>query len=165
MPFFKPDEFLTSVGKIDLKALSCAGIQGLLLDIDNTILSRETNALSEDAKHFLEESRQIGFKICLVSNNWHKSVCKLADDLDLPIIRKSMKPLPFAFFIARKKLGISRKHCIAVGDQLMTDVIGAHLSGMKAIMVLPLAAKDLSHTLFLRKIEKLLLGNDIKPTR
>ena len=47
---------------------------------------------------------------------------------------------------------------------LMTDVIGAHLSGMKAILVLPQAKKDLKHTLLLRNLEKVFLG-DLKPTR
>lgn len=44
----------------------------------------------------------------------------------------------------------------------MTDVFGAHVVGLKCILVEPLVEKDLIHTLMLRKIEKIFLRN-IKP--
>lgn len=41
----------------------------------------------------------------------------------------------------------------------MTDVFGAHVVGLKCILVEPLVEKDLIHTLILRKVEKLFLKN------
>lgn len=46
----------------------------------------------------------------------------------------------------------------------MTDVFGAHLVGLKCILVQPLVEKDLIHTLMLRKIERLFLKN-IEPEK
>ena len=45
-----------------------------------------------------------------------------------------------------------------VGDQLLTDVLGAHLVGLKAFLVVPLAEVDLKHTLVLRGLERGLMG-------
>lgn len=44
-----------------------------------------------------------------------------------------------------------------VGDQLFTDVVGAHLIGMPAYLVAPLVDVDLKHTQLVRKVEGLFL--------
>lgn len=40
-----------------------------------------------------------------------------------------------------------------------TDVLGAHLTGMKAYMLQPLVEQDLPHTLLLRNVERAILGD------
>ena len=164
MPFFKPDEFLTSVGKVDVDELVARGIRYLFLDLDNTLLPRDTGVIPDDVQAWLDHAREAGLRLHLVSNNWHSSVFAEAEALGLPIIHKSMKPFPAAYMVARHRMGARCRDSLAIGDQLMTDVIGAHLSGMKAILVLPQAQKDLKHTLLLRKVERVFLG-DLKPTR
>lgn len=164
MGLFKPEEFLTRITKVDLEALGEAGVQCILLDLDNTLLPRDTGVVPDDILAWLERARALGFKLALVSNNWHSSVFDEARGLGLPIIHKAMKPFPLAFAVQRHRMGCNRKNSIAIGDQLMTDVFGARLSGMRAILVLPLAQKDLPHTLLLRKIEALFLRGAV-PTR
>ena len=100
----------------------------------------------------------------MISNDWHKNVVELADELKLPIVVKSLKPLPAAFRRARQKIGANKSNCIMIGDQLMTDVFGAHFVGLKCYLVLPLVEKDLVHTLVLRKVERLFLKN-IQPEK
>lgn len=157
MALFRPDRFLTRITKVDLDALRSEGIECILLDLDNTLLPRDTGVVPDDILAWLDRARSMGFKLALVSNNWHASVFDNARELGLPIIHKSMKPFPLAFVIQRRRMGCNRKNSIAIGDQLMTDVLGARLSGMRVILLLPLAQKDLAHTLLLRKIEKKLL--------
>ena len=157
MALFRPEEFLTRITQVDLDALAAQGIECLLLDLDNTLLPRDTKVVPQDIREWIEQARFKGFKLYLVSNNWHSSVFADARELGLPIIHKSMKPFPLAYAIARRRVECTRKNSIAIGDQLMTDVLGAHLSFMKAILLLPLAQKDLAHTLFLRKVERKLL--------
>ena len=164
MALFRPDEFLTRITKVDLDELKAKGIQCLLLDLDNTLLPRDTGVVPQDILEWLEQAKFKGFRICLVSNNWHASVFDVARMLGLPIVHKSMKPFPAALIVARRRMGCNRKNSIAIGDQLMTDVVGAHLAFMKVILVLPLAQKDLKHTLLLRKVEARLLRG-AKPTR
>lgn len=133
-----------------------------MLDIDNTILSRATHDVPRDVSVWLAEARTAGVAFCLVSNNWHKSVFELAARLDLPIVAKACKPLPHGFIMGMSRLGANRKNTVAIGDQLMTDVLGAHLLGMRAYMLQPLVEQDLKHTLVMRNLERAILG-EIQP--
>ena len=71
---------------------------------------------------------------------------------------KAVKPLPFAFLRALKLVASTRRRSAIVGDQLFTDVLGGKLLGIMTIMVLPLSASDLPHTLLLRRVERVLLA-------
>ena len=165
MSFTKPDRFLNRVSDIDIKKdLLNKGYKYVLLDVDNTILTRDRSIVPIDVGRWLEEARDAGLKFCLISNDWHKNVVGLAEELDLPIVVKSLKPLPMAFNRAMKKIGANKKNSIMIGDQLMTDVFGSHVLGLKCILVKPLVEKDLIHTLALRKVEKLFLRN-IEPEK
>ena len=95
---------------------------------------------------------------CLVSNNWHEGVYQLANRLSLPIVAKAVKPLPPAFLMALGKIGATRDATVVIGDQLVTDVLGAHFLGMKAYLLAPLVEQDLPHTLLLRNFERLVMG-------
>ena len=48
---------------------------------------------------------------------------------------------------------------MVIGDQLVTDVLGAHFLGMTAYMLAPLVETDLPHTLILRNFERLVMGD------
>ncbi len=128
------------------------------MDIDNTILTRDTHEVPRDVALWLAKARESGLAFCLVSNNWHKEVYKLAESLDLPIVAKAIKPLPPAFLMALHKLGARRAETVVIGDQLVTDVLGAHFLGMKAYLLQPLVEQDLPHTLLLRNFERLVMG-------
>ena len=79
-----------------------------------------------------------------------------------------------------KELGLNSETCVAFnitskeqviintwygGEMkkgMFSDVLGAHLTGMKAYMLQPLVEQDLPHTLLLRNVERAILG-DRKP--
>ena len=42
---------------------------------------------------------------------------------------------------------------------MLTDVLAAHLAGMRAYMLQPLVEQDLPHTLLLRNLERMMLGS------
>lgn len=160
MGFFEPERYFSRISHIDVKKdLLDRGFRHVLLDIDNTILSRETHAIPRDVAVWLADARTAGVEFCLVSNNWHDSVLELAGKLDLPIVAKAMKPLPHGFVLGMRKLGAKTASTVVIGDQLSTDIAGAHLVGISAYMLQPLAEQDLRHTLVLRGIERALLGD------
>lgn len=159
MPLFEPDRYFSRLSKVDInRDLLESGYRFVLLDIDNTILTRDTHEVPRDVGHWLAKARDAGLSFCLVSNNWHEEVYKLANRLSLPIVAKAVKPLPPAFLAALKKLGAKRSETVVIGDQLVTDVLGAHFLGMKAYMLAPLVEQDLPHTLLLRNFERLVMG-------
>ena len=163
MAFLKPDRYFSRISRIDIERdrLGC-GFKSVLMDVDNTILTRDTHEVPRDVGAWLARARDAGLDFCLVSNNWHEGVYQLADRLELPIVAKAIKPLPPAFLMALRKIGAKRATTVVIGDQLITDVLGAHFLGMTAYMLQPLVEQDLPHTLMLRHVERLIMG-DRKP--
>lgn len=155
---FNPDLYVQSVFTMDLGALSSRGVDTLLVDLDNTLLARNSGVVTDEAKQWVVRAKAAGFRICLVSNNWHERVSGVAAELGLELVAKAVKPLPFAFLIAVRKLGATRRRTATVGDQLFTDVLGGKLLGMTTVMVVPLTSSDLPHTLLLRRIERVVLA-------
>jgi HAD superfamily phosphatase (TIGR01668 family) len=154
-----PDHYYSSVHVVDLDALAADGVRFLLLDLDNTLLSRDTNVVPDDLRAWVGALKDRGFRACLVSNNWHERVRVIAAELDLPIVDHAVKPLPFALLRALARVGGRAHESAVIGDQLFTDILGGKLLGMRTVLVEPLSATDLPHTLLLRRLEALVLKN------
>ena len=158
MAILRPNRYFTRISAIDpVTDLRSIGVRAVLLDMDNTLLTRDTHEVPQDVRQWLERAKQAGITPCILTNNCHKSAHDCARQIGLPIVARALKPLPFSYFAACKKLGVKRSETACIGDQLMTDIWGGRLFGMHAIMVKPLVEADLKHTLFLRKIEKRIL--------
>lgn len=70
MSFTKPDRFLKRISDIDIqKDLLDAGYKYVLLDVDNTILTRDESIVPKDVDSWLKEAREKGLKFCLISND------------------------------------------------------------------------------------------------
>lgn len=160
MSFRLPDKYLNRITDIDIqKDIIDKGFKFILLDVDNTILTRDESIVPQDVKAWLDKAIKAGLKFCLISNDWHSNVVDLSKEINLPIVVKSLKPLPPAFFKAMKKIDAKKHQTLMIGDQLMTDVFGSHAVGLKCYLVKPLVEKDLIHTLILRKFENIILRN------
>jgi HAD superfamily phosphatase (TIGR01668 family) len=155
----KPDRFLSEVSRLAPAELAACGVRAVLLDVDNTIVARGTRHIASPARAWLAGLRQQGIRVCLLSNNWHKVVQDYAAELGLPIVYRAMKPLPFALIKAKRIVGAAARQTVVVGDQLLTDIAGGKLLGMRTVLVCPLTRRDLWHTLLLRRLERLLLGD------
>ena len=83
--------------------LDC-GLRFVMLDIDNTLVARDTHEVPRDVGMWLARARDAGIGFCLLSNNWHRSVLELAERLELPIVAKAMKPLPMGYLRASRLL-------------------------------------------------------------
>jgi HAD superfamily phosphatase (TIGR01668 family) len=158
MSVLSPDCYYTSVHAIDLDALRAEGIRVLLLDLDNTLLPRDTNIVPDGLKKWAADLRVKGFTVWLVSNNWHERVQRTADELGFNLIDKALKPLPRGFRAALKQADATPVEAAVIGDQVFTDILGGNLLGIRTLLVQPLSSTDLPHTLFLRKLEALVLA-------
>lgn len=154
-----PDRYFTRITSIDVQRdILDLGFVHVFLDIDNTILTRDTHEVPQDVSEWLNAARAAGVQFCLLSNNFHHGVFDLADRLDLPIVAKAVKPLPHAYIKAKKHMGAKRRTTLCIGDQLITDVFGAHFVGIRAYLLQPLVDADLKHTLILRHVERCIMG-------
>ena len=160
MAFFKPERYFKRITDIDIACdIMACGFACVLVDVDNTVRSREDDTVPPDVRKWLNEVAAAGVQVCLFSNNWHGNVYDLGRELGFPVIAKAMKPLPRAYALARRQTGCPRGLMLAIGDQLLTDICGAHLAGVAAYLVEPLTEKDLRHTVVLRRVERALLGS------
>ena len=158
MSLLRPGRYLPAVTCLDLEGLWAAGKRVLLLDRDNTLVPRDARRAPDDVVAWLAHARSIGFRLCLVSNNWAKNVRPDAEQFGAQLVSRAAKPLPFGLWRALRKVGGRPSEAVLVGDQVFTDVLGARLAGIDSVLVRPQAEKDLAHTLVLRRVEALVLA-------
>ena len=154
MELLTPDLRLNRVEDITPEFLKSRGFTALIIDIDNTLVSRKTGEIDGSVFEWVRSIRQAGISCCLLSNNWHDVVYDYATKLEVPIVAKAMKPLPIAYIKALVTIGAHRATTVVVGDQVFTDILGARLCVIPCIQVDPLSTTDLWYTRIFRMIEK-----------
>ncbi|HBC94014.1 MAG TPA: YqeG family HAD IIIA-type phosphatase, partial [Pelotomaculum sp.] len=73
-----PKLYAPSLVEIEPELLEKLGLKGILLDLDNTIVSRDSNRYSEEVGEWLGELRARGFRLGIVSNNSRQRVGAVA---------------------------------------------------------------------------------------
>lgn len=153
-----PDRFAARLHEIPLVELASLGIRGLIVDLDNTLLGFRQTELAAEHLAWIAEAHERGFSIVMVSNNFSERVGAIAAQLQIDCIPNALKPLPFGFWRAIRRLNLPRKNIAVVGDQLFTDVLGAKLSGgLYTILTEPIESKDFPITAMFRFFERLML--------
>jgi HAD superfamily phosphatase (TIGR01668 family) len=154
MNLFTPTFCCRRVTDINADYLSKINIKVLLLDVDNTISPYGSEAPLSGSVDWVQELKEDGYKIYIVSNNFTSRVQKIADDFGLPFVSCAMKPFPFGFLRVKNLLGVKREECLVVGDQIFTDILGANLGGMKSVLLEPIKPEDKILFRARRKLEK-----------
>jgi HAD superfamily phosphatase (TIGR01668 family) len=153
-----PDRFAPRLHDIPLGDLTAHGIRGLIIDLDNTLLGFRETELAAEHLAWIEEAHARGFAMVMVSNNFSERVRGIARQLRIECIPNALKPLPFGFWRAIRRLNLPRRQIAVVGDQLFTDVLGAKLSGnLYTILTEPIESKDFPITMMFRFFERLML--------
>ncbi len=157
MPFLKPDFIYSGVPFISLKKLEQAGVKGILLDIDNTLIDY-TKKLSDEVISWVENAKQAGFQVCILSNtNKKEKIEMVSQRLKISFVAFAKKPFKSGYLRAAKVLKLDCKNIAMVGDQLFTDILGANRVGMVSIYVKPISRKEYWYTKWKRPIEAFFL--------
>lgn len=160
--FLYPKLYLNNVKEITLQMLEKNNLEGLILDVDNTLIDFEKK-MPEGIKEWAENIKNNNIKICIVSNSNHKEkVENIAKELKVPYIFFAKKPLIGGLKKACKIMELSSEQIAVVGDQIFTDVIGANRAKMFAILVKPISEKDIWITKFKRPIENKIIQKYLK---
>ena len=152
-----PDRYAPRLHDVPHEELEAAGIQGLIVDLDNTLLGFRETELGEEHLAWVERAHERGFRMVMLSNNFSQRVRTLAAQLNVPCIPNALKPLPFGFLRAKQHLRLSRRQIAVVGDQLFTDVLGGKMCGLYTILTEPIEAKDFAITRVFRFFERIML--------
>jgi len=120
---FYPSIYLNNVKEITIDLLKKNNIQGLLLDVDNTLIDFNHKIL-EGVSKWCEDLKKEGIKLCILSNtNKIEKVKKVAKELDLQYINFAKKPSKGGFIRAMELLDLKAENMAIAGDQVMTDVL------------------------------------------
>lgn len=157
-----PKEYFGSVKEISINLLEKNNIKGLILDVDNTLIDFEKK-MPEGVENWVQNLKNTGIKFCILSNsNKVEKVKSVAEKLEIPFIYFAKKPFKSGFLRAKKVLELEEKEIAVVGDQIMTDVIGANRSKMFSILVKPIDEKDYLLTKIKRPFEKVIINRYLK---
>ncbi len=135
---FKPSFQFNRVTDISVSFLKENGINALLLDVDNTIITYKGNKLISGFKAWKEELEKADIKILILSNGKSERLKLTAKKAELDYLPMALKPLPFKYNKAIKILNAKRTNTAIVGDQIFTDILGGKLVGIKTILLKPI---------------------------
>lgn len=124
------------LAEISLEALVDVGIRGIILDLDNTIVSEDDRYVSPQAVDWIFQAQKSGFKLFILSNGKRRyRVNYWCQYLKIDAINPARKPFPASFRKAIKAMQLAPKEVVVIGDSRHTDLLGAFLVGCPSIQV------------------------------
>lgn len=166
MSLFYPTLYRRCITDVTAEQLRRLGVRGILLDVDNTLTTHDAPDLTDEVKAWLAAMREEGFLMMVVSNNKPERVEPFAQRIGLPYTAHAHKPMPSGYKTAAATLGIPKKECVAIGDQIFTDIMGANLAGIPSVLLEPIQPEvEQKFIVFKRKWERLLLKNKLQRRR
>jgi hypothetical protein len=127
---------IESLSLVDLNLLKANNIRGIILDLDNTIISEDDRYLSPGSEVWINQAKQAGLKFFILSNG--KNLYRVnywSSRLKIPAIHAAKKPFSRSFRKALSKMQLKAKEVVVIGDSLHTDILGALLIGCPSIQV------------------------------
>ncbi len=137
--WLQPDLVLDgSVLAITPELLEQRQIQGLVLDVDDTLVSTRTAEVSPEVSQWLLSIQEVA-TVSLVSNNLSRTrIARIGDSLELPYIFGARKPSRRKLRQAVKAMNLPTQQVAMVGDRVFTDVVAGNRMGMFTILVEPM---------------------------
>ncbi len=162
MKQFFPDEYVSSIHKINYKELRRMGYEGLMFDLDNTLAPYDRAHPDEELLRQFSYLKKLGFRLALVSNNNPKRVHAFNERLKVDAYPRANKPLTRQLRRAIRKMDISPEKTVFIGDQLFTDVwVGKRLK-CRTILVKPIQDKEQWVSRIKRGLEMMILRRYMK---
>lgn len=140
---YRPRARMHSIYDITPDYLRERGIEGLVLDIDNTLTTYGCRAPEPHTTAWIETMRQAGIKLCILSNGGRERVSQYNESLRLPFRFRAMKPRRGGFAWAAEQMELPPARIAVIGDQLFTDVAGGNAAGMYTILTDPFAEDEM----------------------
>ncbi len=156
--YFFPDNHYRTVKDVDYEELKNSGVKAVVFDLDNTIARWGEESLEDEVLDLFDCLTKLGLKVGILTNSRRKNIESFIESLPFPHIFNANKPMTNGFEKMAEELGVSPEEIAMVGDQLLTDVLGANRAGMYTIRVDPLdPSKEYKFTKINRILERILL--------
>lgn len=131
-----PNSFYQNIFEINYQELQDKGIKTLFFDLDNTLIPYNVSLLTEKVIILLKELEK-SFQILIITNNSLKRT-RHAVGNKFNYLASAKKPFKKAYLRALELTNSLPHEVAAIGDQLMTDVIGANKFGIYTVLVNPI---------------------------
>lgn len=142
MKFLYPKQRVKRVTDISVSDLLNRGIECLLIDLDNTLTEWNNPQLTKDVAGWLQNLKDHGIKVCIVSNNSNGRVESFACNCQLSWVGKAGKPRRKGFLAGMKQMDSKPEQTAVVGDQIFTDIFGGNRAGLYTILVDPISTRE-----------------------
>ncbi len=137
-----PDEYVSSIYKINYTRLWSMGYRGLMFDLDNTLAAYDCKYPDEKLIRFFKWLKSKGFHVAIVSNNNKQRVSDFNRDLQIEIQPRANKPLVYGIYKMMKRLDVTLEEAVFIGDQIFTDIWAGKRVGCRTILVKPIQEKE-----------------------
>ena len=154
----QPDIRAQCVSDVTPEFLRARGIESVLVDFDDTLVSSWDEAPGQGVLEWLASLKDAGIGVAILSNGTRERVSAFAEAAGVAAIAMAGKPFSHSFWRGMALLGNPPVASTAmIGDQLFTDVFGAKRAGLLTILVDPLSKGKLPHTRLARLLERMIL--------
>ncbi len=135
----QPDLVLgKTIVDLQTQTLEKFALQGLVLDVDETLVPFKDDTISVELQQWLAPIRD-SMPIWLVSNNLSETrIGGIANALDLPFLFGAAKPSRRKLRQAIAEMRLPVESVAMIGDRLFTDVLAGNRLGMFTILVEPM---------------------------
>ena len=152
-----PTWFIKEYSSISIEFLKKQSIKTIFADIDNTLVDWDELDTNDTLQTWVQQLKENQIEIILVSNNRKNRIERVAEQLGVPYVFPGLKPLHKGFKEALSQTTATKDEIVMIGDQLLTDILGAGTFGIKTILVKPLKLSDAKKTRINRFFENLIL--------
>ena len=154
----QPNLVTRRLWEVNIAELTARGIQGVVLDLDNTLTPWRSLEVPDEAQAWLRSALAAGLRACLVSNAaTARRVQPVADLFGIPWVTRAVKPLPRGYRRAMQVMHTTPETTAAIGDQVFTDIFGGNRLGLYTILVDPMSEREaIVTTMIQRPLERLI---------
>lgn len=154
---YVPDMYVQSIYRINYEKLNSIGIKYIIFDLDNTIAPVDIKEPSKEAIDLMIRIKDLGITPLLMSNSGKTRVEPFRNKLEIDSCANATKPFKKNYKKILEIYKIKPEQVACIGDQLITDILGANNMGMMSILINPISKKDRKITLLNRMIEKIIM--------
>jgi hypothetical protein len=151
-----PDLYIDSISDITASMLKKKGMEAVVLDIDNTLVPHNDPNPTEAVNAFLDDMRENGIKLCVVSNNHEERVKPFCERIGIEYyVYEALKPKAYGYRRAAETMKTAPEKICAIGDQIFTDVWGGKRAGCFTVLVKPISFKNEGLLIAIKRILEL----------
>lgn len=155
-----PAEAFQSILDIDLAKLAGEGFRLILIDVDNTLLPWRSEEMPQSSIDWIAHGKELGLNFCIISNTRNpERLERLANKLGIDYKFGKFKPSRAMFLEAMSDFQTTPDHTVMIGDQLLTDILGANRSGVTGLWVNRIHKREFIGTRANRVLEKAIRKN------